>query len=116
MASETMAGEIKRLQDELRAYKSAQARLVKDMPTFSATVNPPANNARKKIFIWARGVTPASFIASWSFTGSTSPNSYIIPAYRDGRVGWFMDYASGQNWPLTIISNQEATYDIQQLN
>lgn len=116
MASETMAGEIKRIQDELRAYKSAQARLVKDMPTFSATVNLPDNNARKMVFVWARGVTPASFLASWSFTGTTSPQSYIIPAYRDGRVGWFVNYSAGQNWPLTIISNQEATYDIQQLN
>ena len=116
MASETMTGEIKRLQDELRAYKSAQARLVKDMPTFSATVNLPANNARKKVFVWARGVTPASFLASVSFTGTTSPNSYIIPAYRDGNVGWFINYARGQNWPLTIVSNQEATYDIEQLD
>lgn len=113
---ETLTGEIKRIQDELRAYKSAQARLVKDMPTFSATVNLPANNTRKKVFVWARGVTPASFLASWSFTGTTSPNSYIIPAYRDGSVGWFINYGAGQNWPLTIISNQKATYDIQQLN
>lgn len=116
MANETMAGEIKRLQDELRAYKSAQARLVKDMPTFSATVNLPANSARKMVFVWARGVTPASFLASWSFTGTTSPLSYIIPAYRDGNVGWLVIYAAGQNWPLTIISNQKATYDIEQLN
>ena len=59
MASETMAGEIKRIQDELRAYKSAQARLVKDMPTFSTTVQLPDASARKKVFVWARGVTPA---------------------------------------------------------
>lgn len=116
MASETMTGEIKRIQDELRAYKSAQARLVKDMPTFSATVQLPANNDRKKVFVWARGVTPASFLASWSFTGTTSPTTYIIPAYRDGNVGWFINYGRGQNWPLTIVSNQEVTYDIEQLN
>lgn len=116
MASETMTGEIKRIQNELRAYKSAQARLVKDMPTFSATVQLPSANARKKVFVWARGITPASFLASWSFTGTTSPTSYIIPAYRNGKVGWFINYARGQNWPLTIVSNQEATYDIEQLN
>ena len=113
---ETLTGEIKRIQDELRAYKSAQARLVKDMPTFTATVDLPSASARKKVFVWARGVTPASFLASWSFTGTTSPTNYIIPAYRDGNVGWFINYARGQNWPLTIVSNQEATYDIEQLN
>ena len=112
----TITAELSALEREMRAYKSAQARLVKDMPTFTATVQLPEASARRKVFIWANGVTASSFLATLMFTGTTSPTNYVIPCSRNGRVGWFVNYGIGQNWPINITANQEATYAVEQLN
>ena len=76
---ETITGEIKRIQDELRAYKSAQARLVKDMPTFSATVSLPSASARKKVFVWARGSNASQLFSQLEFHWHDQPDKLHYP-------------------------------------
>ena len=116
MANKDMSASVRELDNQLRAYKSAQARLASTVQTFetTATFNVPVFDV---IHIWAEGANPNSFIANIfiSSPNATSNNQTIadvLPTFTDnGQIGWQVSthIAGSGTFPINVKvqSNQE---------
>lgn len=111
-----MSNSVRELDNQLRAYKSAQARLASTVQTFetTATYNAPVFDV---IHIWAEGANPNSFIAnifisSPNATGNNQTIVDVLPTFTDNRrIGWQVSthIAGSGTFPInvTVQSNQE---------
>lgn len=118
MANRDMSDSVRELDNQLRAYKSAQARLASTVQTFeaAATFNVPV---RGVIHIWANGANPNSFIAnifisSPNATGHRQTIADVLPTFTDsGRIGWQVStHIEGSGtFPINVKvqSNQEVS-------
>lgn len=118
MANNDMSDSVRELDNQLRAYKSAQARLASTIQTFetTATFNVPTHGA---IHIWANGANPNSFVAnifisSPNATGHRQTIADVLPTFTDsGRIGWQVStHKEGSGtFPINVKvqSNQEVS-------
>lgn len=118
MANNDISNSLRQLGNQLRAYKSAQARLASTVQAFETTAmfNVPVHDA---IHIWADGANPNSFIAnifisSPNATGNSQTIADVLPTFTDdGRIGWRVStHITGSGtFPINVKvqSNQEVS-------
>lgn len=118
MADRDMSQSVKELDNQLRAYKSAQARLASTVQTFeySLTANDPGHGIVK---IWADGANPNSFIGTLFASGAqvadtAAPFYDMMPIFTDdGRIGWQVCIRYADTGTITVtykvICNQEVS-------
>lgn len=122
MANNDISNSLRQLGNQLRAYKSAQARLASTVQTFetTATFNVPVSDV---IHIWAEGANPNSFIAnifisSPNATGNNQTIADVLSTFTDdGRIGWQVSthIAGSGTFPINVKvqSNQEVSLDYE---
>lgn len=113
-----MSDSVRELDNQLRAYKSAQARLSSTVQTYEATLS-ATEPAHGTVRIWANGANINSFVAvlfaqSPQVPDSAPPFYDYMPIFDgNGRAGWqlCMRYADTGTISVNyrVISNQEVT-------
>ena len=111
-----MSQSVKELDNQLRAYKSAQRRLGQTVQTYdySLTATDPGHGIVK---IWADGANPNSFIGTLFASSAQVPDSAapfydVMPIFTDGgRIGWQVCIRFADTGTITVtykvICNQE---------
>ena len=113
-----MSDSVRELDNQLRAYKSAQRRLSQTVQTYEATLS-TTEPAHGTVRIWANGANPNSFVAnifasSPQASDDRAPFYDYMPIFDDnGRVGWQLCMRFADTGTISVnyrvISNQEVT-------